>query len=238
MEGLVADRRIRVRTPIAADMVGFPSGMTIAVIEVDGVQQGWIALRDQLRPEAPATVDRLKKAGYQVFLVTGDQPSVAELVARETGCDAWFARQSPLEKAETVHKMQQAGHRVAFVGDGINDATTLIQSNLAIALAQGADIAVEAGHLTLSRSNLTTLPEALALAKKTSRVIRQNLFWALGYNVIAIPAAAVGLVEPVVAAGAMVLSSAFVLGNSLTLLGWSPRAYIIRTAQIAGFSLS
>jgi Cu2+-exporting ATPase len=201
------------------------AGCTSLCLRVDGGVRAVLGVSDWPRPEARESLQALRRDGYRLALVSGDSPGTAAAVARAVGVEEWYARRTPAQKADLVRELQAAGHRVAFVGDGVNDAPALVRADLGVALATGADVAVDAGHLTLVRPDLGAVPEAFAAARRAVRVIRQNLAWALTYNLLALPAAAAGFAMPVVAAGAMVLSSAFVLGNSLRLLGWSPRRW-------------
>jgi Cu2+-exporting ATPase len=198
-------------------------GYTPLALTVDGTCRAVLALGDWPRPEAAAAaVAELRRRGVEVRLVTGDAPGTAAAVSRAVGIPSWSARVLPADKAALVAALQAEGRRVAFIGDGVNDAPALAQADLGVALGSGADLAVEAGELVLLRPDLRALPAILDLARRTRAVIRSNLAWALAYNSLALPAAVAGYAHPLLAAGAMVLSSAFVLGNTLRLLGRSP----------------
>jgi P-type E1-E2 ATPase len=178
---------------------------------------GFVAVQDQLRTEAQEVVQTLRSRGVDVWMVTGDQPASAELFARRLGITRVFSQVLPDEKARLVRELQGWEHRVAMVGDGINDAPALAQADLGISLSSGTDIAMEAGHITLMHADLRGVPRALELAQATLRIIRWNLFFAFLYNSLAIPLAALNLLDPMVASAAMALSSLSVVGNSLRL---------------------
>jgi P-type Cu+ transporter len=184
---------------------------------VDGVRAGAIEVADGIRTLTPEAVRRLREMNLDVWMVTGDRPETAQAIAREAGIERVLAEVKPEGKIHEVEKLQAAGKRVAMVGDGINDAPALAQAELGIAMGSGTDIAIEAGDVTLMRSDPRGVAEAIELSRRTMRVIRQNLFWAFAYNAIGIPVAALGLLSPMVAAAAMALSSVTVVTNSLRL---------------------
>jgi cation transport ATPase len=188
-----------------------------ATVTIDGAAVGSIEIADSIKPEAAEAVRRLRDMGMEVWMITGDRSATAETVAREAGIDRVLSDVLPAGKVAEIRKLQAAGRRVAMVGDGVNDAPALVQADLGIAMGSGADVAMEAGDVTLMRDNLNGVVEALELSRRTMRIIRQNLFWAFAYNVIGIPVAALGLLSPMLASAAMALSSVTVVTNSLRL---------------------
>ncbi|MBN2505263.1 MAG: cation-translocating P-type ATPase [Verrucomicrobia bacterium] len=197
-------------------------GATVLGVAVDGALAGVIALRDMLKPGALAVVRRLQNQGLRVCLVTGDNPLTAAEIARQCGIprELVSAEVRPEQKSDRVRAYQHAGQRVAFVGDGINDAPALEQADLGIAVARASDIAREAADMILLNSEIEAVPEALGLARATLRTIKQNLFWAFFYNSVGVPLAALGFLSPVVCALAMGMSDLVVIGNALRLRGW------------------
>ncbi len=197
---------------------------TPIVAAIDGRVAAVIAVSDPIRDTSLGAIASLRARGIEVAMVTGDARSTAEAVASRVGIKTVFAEQLPHHKAERIVELQARGRRVAFVGDGINDAPALATANTGIAIGTGTDIAIEAGDVVLMRGDLRALGHALSLAQRTLRTIRQNFFWAYGYNMLLVPLAAGALypllrltLSPVLAAAAMSLSSLFVLGNSLRL---------------------
>lgn len=197
-------------------------GATVLGLALDGRLLGLLALRDELKPAAADVVRRLQHQGQSVYLLTGDNRHTAQAIAQLAGIptDQVFAEVRPEVKADILRALQQEGHRVAFVGDGINDAPALEQADLGVAVSQASDVAREAADIILLRSDIEAVPEALGLARATLRTIKQNLFWAFFYNAAAVPLAAFGFLSPLLCAAAMGLSDLMVIGNALRLLRW------------------
>ncbi len=197
-------------------------GATILALAKGPRLIGLIGLRDHLRPAAAEVIARLQRQGLAIHLVSGDNAQTAATVAREAGIPEAnvFAETRPEAKADLVQRMQAQGLRVAFVGDGLNDAPALEQADLGIAVSRASDIAREAADIILLTSDVQAIPEAIGLARATLRVIKQNLFWAFFYNAAAIPLAALGFLSPVVCAATMAASDLVVIGNALRLRRW------------------
>ena len=183
----------------------------------DGVPRATLLVRDAVKPTSAEAVAGLRRLGLEPVLLTGDSRATAERVAAEVGIERVLAEVYPEEKVAEVKRLQDAGEVVAMVGDGINDAPALAQADLGLALGTGTDVAIEASDLTLVSGDLRAAGDAIALARRTLRTIKGNLFWAFAYNVAAIPLAVAGVLSPVVAAAAMAFSSVFVVTNSLRL---------------------
>ncbi len=194
-------------------------GATIVGVALDQSLVGLFAVRDTLKPGAAKVVQQLQRHGLKTFLLTGDNQLTAASLARQAGIapENVFAEVRPEQKAGFVKQLQQQGERVAFVGDGINDAPALEQSDLGIAVGRASDVAREAADIILLKAELEAVPEALSLARATLRTIKQNLFWAFFYNAIGVPLAALGFMSPILCAAAMGLSDLIVIGNALRL---------------------
>jgi Cu+-exporting ATPase len=192
-------------------------GRTVVFAAWDGGVQGALVVADTVKDTSREALAELHELGLETVMVTGDQRAAAEAVAREVGIDRVIAGVLPGQKVEVVRGLQEQGRRVAVVGDGVNDAPALAQADLGIAIGTGTDVAIEASDLTLVSGDLRAVADAIALSRRTLTTIKGNLFWAFAYNVAAIPLAAVGLLNPVIAAAAMGFSSVFVATNSLRL---------------------
>jgi P-type Cu+ transporter len=197
------------------------SGRTVVLASWGGRIRGAIAIADALKPSAQPAVSRLRELGLRPVLVTGDSEAVARVIAAQAGIDEVIAETLPAGKAAVVRQLQAAGRHVAMVGDGINDGPALVAADLGMALGSGTDVAISAADLILLRDDLAVVPEAISLARATLRVIRRNLMWAFGYNIAAIPLAAAGLLDPLIAGAAMAASSAFVVASSVRLRHFS-----------------
>jgi Cu+-exporting ATPase len=207
-----------VRVEVARSAIAQQAGTTVEV-SWDGRPRGTITLTDTVRPTSAAAVAELKAMGITPMLLTGDSAAIARVVASAVGIDPdhVIADVLPSDKADAVTALQAQGRRVAMVGDGVNDSAALATADIGMAMGTGTDAAIEAGDVTLVRGDLSTVPTALRLSARTLRIIRQNLIWAFGYNVAAIPLAAAGLLNPMIAGAAMAASSVLVVTNSLRL---------------------
>jgi Cu+-exporting ATPase len=196
---------------------GEESGLSVAVLAWDGVAIAVFAVGDQVKSDAAATIAALIENGATPWLVTGDNEESAGAIARLVGIkgENVIARALPDEKLARVTALKEAGHTVLMIGDGINDAAALAAADLSMAMGTGTDTAISTADITLMRPELMSVVDALRLSKRTLRTIKSNLAWAFAYNVIGIPIAAAGLLTPMYAAGAMAISSLFVVTNSL-----------------------
>ena len=195
-------------------------GKTPILVAIDGKIAGIIGVGDVVKPSSRDVIGKLKGLGIDIVMITGDNPATAGAIAAQVGIDEVIAGVLPDEKSRHIKRLQTGGRVVAMVGDGINDAPALAQADVSIAMGSGTDVAMEAADITLMQSDLAGVLEAIALSKRTMLSIKQNLFWAFVYNVIGIPVAALGYLNPMVAAGAMAMSSVSVVSNSLRLRRW------------------
>jgi cation-transporting P-type ATPase A/B/Cu+-exporting ATPase len=192
-------------------------GLTVVAVTRDGAAVAVLALADDVRPSAAPAVARLRAADLRTVLLTGDRPGAARVVGAAVGVDEVVAGVLPAGKVAAIEALRAGGAIVAMVGDGINDAPALAAADLGLAVGAGTDVALEAADVILVRSDLAAVPEALELARATTRTIRRNLVWAFGYNVAALPLAALGVLNPLIAGLAMALSSVLVVTSSLRL---------------------
>lgn len=200
------------------------SGHTVLVVSVADQVRGALTVSDTVRPSSARSVERMRRRGLLPVLLTGDNPGAAHTMAEAVGIDEVHAETTPGQKVTVVEQLRRQGRRVAFIGDGVNDAAALATADLGMAMGTGTDVAIAAADVTLTRADLGAGVDALELADATRGIIRGNLWWAFGYNVLAIPVAALGLLTPVIAAAAMSFSSVFVVLNSLRLTGFRPRS--------------
>lgn len=227
MEGkqvLAGTRRLMSREGIAIDDLAEQymnnlekEGKTAMLVAVDGSYAGLVAVADTIKETSREAVARLRAMNIEVIMITGDNERTARAVAAEAGIERVLAEVLPEGKAEEVKRLQEQGMIVAMVGDGINDAPALATANIGMAMGTGTDVAMEAADITLMRGNLNSIPDAIEMSRRTMTNIRQNLFWALGYNVIGIPIAALGFLAPWLAGAAMAFSSVSVVLNALRL---------------------
>jgi len=237
VEGWVAGERVRVGTRDFATEGGAAlspeqdaaarereeRGETVAFLSRGGRLLAFLAVADAVRPEAREVVAALAALGLRVGLLSGDNRRTTRAVAAGLGVEEATAEVTPGEKRERVAALQAGGGRVLFVGDGVNDAPALTQADVGVAMGRGTDVTLESAEVVLVRDDLRLLPELVRLSRRTYRIIRENLFWALVYNVVAVPLAVAGVLHPIVAAAAMAASSTFVVGNSLRIRRAAPR---------------
>jgi Cu+-exporting ATPase len=198
------------------------AGRTVVFAGWDGAVRGALVVSDTVKPTSAEAVRRLRGLGLSPVLLTGDNERAARSVAEAVGIGEVIAGVLPAGKVAAIRRLQQAGRVVAMAGDGVNDAAALVQADLGLAMGTGTDAAIEASDLTLVRGDLLAVPDAIGLSRRTLATIKGNLFWAFGYNAAAIPLAALGFLNPLIAAAAMAFSSVFVVGNSLRLRRWRP----------------
>ncbi|MFG2196500.1 heavy metal translocating P-type ATPase [Streptomyces sp. NPDC048639] len=235
VRGTVEGRRVAVTGPGEAALLPAPlrkavesaedRGHTAVLLTVDGAPEAVVAIGDTLRPDAYRAVEHLRRLGMQPVLATGDRPATAHAVAEHLGITEVHAGALPEDKAALVNSLREQGRRVAVVGDGVNDAAALARADLGIAMGGATDAAIGAADVTLVREDIRAVADAVRLACRTLGTIRANLAWAFGYNLVTVPLAAVGLLNPMLAAAAMSASSVIVVANSLRLRDWSPDAH-------------
>ncbi|QKW51304.1 heavy metal translocating P-type ATPase [Streptomyces buecherae] len=217
-EKLLTEWAMELPTELAeAKAAAEAAGRTAIVVAWDGQARAVLEVADAVKDTSAEAIARLRALGLTPILLTGDNTAVARSVAREVGIDEVIAEVMPEDKVDVVKRLQAEGRSVAMVGDGVNDAAALAQADLGLAMGTGTDAAIEAGDLTLVRGDLRAAADAIRLSRRTLRTIQSNLFWAFAYNVAALPLAAAGLLNPMIAGAAMAFSSVFVVGNSLRL---------------------
>ncbi|MGW1224133.1 heavy metal translocating P-type ATPase [Streptomyces sp. NPDC002530] len=220
-EQLLAEWEIRLPEELALRKAeAEAAGRTAIAVAWDGQARAVVEVADAVKETSAEAIGRLRRLGLKPILLTGDNRAVAESVAAEVGIDEVYAEVMPQDKVDVVKRLQTEGRSVAMVGDGVNDAAALAQADLGLAMGTGTDAAIEAGDLTLVRGDLRAAADAIRLSRRTLGTIRTNLFWAFAYNVAALPLAAMGLLNPMIAGAAMAFSSVFVVGNSLRLRGF------------------
>ncbi|WP_033325962.1 heavy metal translocating P-type ATPase [Streptomyces yerevanensis] len=220
-EKLLAEWEIRLPVNLErAKAEAEAAGRTAIAVAWDGEARAVLEVADAVKETSPEAITRLRALGLTPILLTGDNEAVARSVAAEVGIDEVIAEVLPQDKVDVVKRLQAEGRSVAMVGDGVNDAAALAQADLGLAMGTGTDAAIEAGDLTLVRGDLRAAADAIRLSRRTLGTIRSNLFWAFAYNVAALPLAAAGLLNPMIAGAAMAFSSVFVVGNSLRLRGF------------------
>jgi Cu+-exporting ATPase len=232
IEGSVDGAKIAAGSPafMAGQGIALPeaqlaalAGQSIVAVAKDGIAIGLIGVADPLRESSKAAVARLQKLGVEVVMLTGDNAATAAAIARAAGVEKFEAEVLPGDKAAAVARLKAGGRIVAMAGDGINDAPALAAADVSFAMGAGSDVAMEAADVTLMRDDLGGVADAISLSRATLAKIRQNLFWAFIYNVLGIPLAALGFLNPVVAGAAMAMSSVSVVSNSLLLRRWKPK---------------
>jgi Cu+-exporting ATPase len=217
-ESLLAEWAQHLSSDVSAAKVRAENeGKTVVTVGWDGAARGVLVVADTIKPTSRQAIAELRALGLTPMLLTGDNEAVARRIASEVGIDEVVAEVLPQEKLDVITRLQAEGKIVAMIGDGVNDAPALAQADLGLAMGTGADVAIEASDITLVRGDLRSAVDAIRLSRKTLSTIKTNLFWAFAYNVAAIPIAALGMLNPMLAGAAMAFSSVFVVGNSLRL---------------------
>nr|WP_211308487.1 heavy metal translocating P-type ATPase [Calidifontibacter indicus] len=231
-ESLLADWSQHLSSELVArKLAEEQAGRTVVVAGWDGAARGILVVADTVKPTSAQAISELKALGLTPVLLTGDNEAVARQIGAEVGIDKVIAEVLPKDKVDVVAGLQGEGKVVAMVGDGVNDAPALAQADLGLAMGTGTDVAIEASDITLVRGDLRSAGDAIRLSRKTLATIKTNLFWAFAYNVAAIPLAALGMLNPMLAGAAMAFSSVFVVGNSLRLRGFKALADQERTTR-------
>jgi Cu+-exporting ATPase len=217
VEGVVEGHAVAIGRAGFAGGEAVETAATTVTVAWDGEVRGVLAVADTIKPTSARAVAELRELGLTPVLLTGDNAGAARAIAAEAGIGEVVAEVLPEGKVDVVKRLQAEGRVVAMVGDGVNDAAALAQADLGLAMGTGTDAAIEASDLTLVRGDLRVAADAIRLARRTLATIKGNLFWAFAYNVAALPLAALGLLDPMIAGAAMACSSAFVVSNSLRL---------------------
>jgi Cu+-exporting ATPase len=221
---LLAQWGLVLPVPLAeAQRTAEAAGRTAVAAAWDGEVRALLVVADTLKPTSPEAVARLRALGLRPVLLTGDHAATARAVAADVGIEEVLAEVLPADKADVVRRLQAEGRVVAMVGDGVNDAPALAQADLGLAIGTGTDVAIEASDLTLVSGDLRAASDAIRLSRRTLATIKGNLFWAFAYNVAALPLAALGYLDPLIAGAAMGVSSVFVVANSLRLRRFRPQ---------------
>jgi P-type Cu+ transporter len=222
VSGLIEGKPARLGLPAFLNREHPPEGRTAVGVEWGGRFLGWIALADELRPNSAAAVAELAAMGIEPMILSGDHAQAVRALAERVGIARWKAGVLPHDKAAEIQALRKEGRNVGMAGDGINDAPALAAANVSFALASGSGASLDVADVTLMKNDLAGIADAIALSRATLSKIRQNLFFAFVYNVLGIPLAAGGLLNPVIAGAAMALSSVSVVSNSLLLNRWKP----------------
>ncbi len=215
---------IEIQEPVLSNLsLWQESGKTVVQVAVENKLVGMLAIADAIKPDSIQAIRQLQEMDIEVVMLTGDNQNTALAVAKSVGINSIRAEVLPRDKSNEVASLQQQGKVVAMVGDGINDAPALAKADVGIAIGTGTDVAIASAPVVLVGGSLNGVPRAIKLSRRVVRTIHQNLFWAFFYNIILIPAAALGFLSPILAASAMAFSSVFVVSNSLRLRNFTPQ---------------